>query len=49
MHHELLHKKHGAEWHGRRQHVHTPTFRAEERTFREYAQADAFLKKLGRE
>ncbi len=49
MHHELLHKKHGARWKGQRRHVHTPEFRLEERQFPHYAQADAFLRKLARE
>lgn len=46
MHHELLHKKHGCEWRGARRHAHTAEFRAEERTFPRYADANAFLQKL---
>jgi len=43
MHHELLHKKHGTTWQGRRQHAHTPAFRAEEKTFKQYGTAVSFL------
>jgi hypothetical protein len=46
MHHELLHKKHGLRWHNGRGHAHTPEFRRDERLFPEYAEADAFLKRL---
>ena len=46
MHHELLHKKHGFEWHGRQQHTHTPAFRAEERSFKRYDEAARFLSEL---
>jgi len=46
MHHELLHKKHGFRFHGNRQHAHTPEFRAEEKKFHHYREADEFLKKL---
>lgn len=46
MHHELLHKKHGLRFHNQRQHAHTPEFRAEEHSFRQYPEADAFLKKI---
>jgi len=46
--HELLHKKHGIRWRGHRQHVHTPQFQAEERTFEPYDRASAFLKTLTR-
>lgn len=46
MHHELLHKKHGFRFHGGRQHAHTPEFRADERRFRQYREADEFLKRL---
>jgi hypothetical protein len=46
MHHELLHKKHGVRFHGQRQHAHTPEFRQEEHTFRQYHEADEFLKRL---
>jgi hypothetical protein len=49
MHHELLHKKHGTEWRHQRRHVHTPAFRNEEHTFRQYCEADALLKKISRE
>lgn len=46
MHHELLHKKHGLRFHGQRQHAHTPEFRREEHSFRQYREADEFLKRL---
>jgi len=46
MHHELLHKKHGIQWRGRRQHAHTSAFREEERRFEQYEEAAAFLNKL---
>jgi hypothetical protein len=46
MHHELLHKKHGIAWRGRRQHAHTPAFREEERRFERYDQAAEYLNKL---
>lgn len=46
MHHELLHKKHGLRWHNGRGHAHTPEFRREERLFPQYAEADAFLRRL---
>ncbi len=48
MHHELLHKKHGMQWRCGRRRTHTSAFRAEERRFREFPQADAFLKSLAR-
>jgi hypothetical protein len=46
MHHELLHKKHGFEFQGNRQHAHTPAFRAEEKQFKQYQEACAFLNQL---
>lgn len=46
MHHELLHKKHGLRFQNERQHAHTPAFRQEERAFRQYVEADAYLKQL---
>jgi hypothetical protein len=49
MHHELLHKKHGFRWKGRSLHSHTPEFRAEERTFRRFDEAGAFINKLSRQ
>ena len=48
MHHELLHKKHGIRWHAGRGHAHTPEFRAEERRFERFEEADAFLRHLAR-
>ncbi len=44
MHHELLHKKLGVDWSRGRAEAHTPQFRAEERTFRQYEEADRFLR-----
>ncbi|UCF34893.1 MAG: hypothetical protein JSV78_06215 [Phycisphaerales bacterium] len=46
VYHELLHKTHETKWQGDRAQVHTPTFRHDERKFHQYAQAEAFLKKL---
>ncbi len=46
MYHELLHKKMGAQRINGRQYAHTETFREEERKFRYYAEARAFLDKL---
>jgi hypothetical protein len=43
MHHELLHKKHGFVWTGSRRNSHTPEFRAEERGFERYEEADRYL------
>jgi hypothetical protein len=45
MHHELLHKKLGVDWSRGRAEAHTPQFRAEERTFPRYEEADLFLRK----
>ena len=49
MHHELLHKKLGAKVVGGRRMAHTPEFRAEERKFRRYQEAQTFLSKLSNE
>ena len=49
LYHELLHKKHGAVRRDDRRCVHTPEFRAEERLFPRYAEADAFLERLAKE
>jgi hypothetical protein len=46
MYHELLHKHHGEVWLNGRQRVHTPAFRKDERQFKQYALAEAFLKQL---
>jgi len=46
MHHELLHKKLGVRWHDGRMHAHPAEFRREERTFTQYAEADAILRRL---
>lgn len=48
MHHELLHKKHGSKWNGSQRRCHTREFRAEERTFERFEQADEFLNSLSR-
>jgi hypothetical protein len=41
--HEMLHMKHGARIEGSREIVHPPEFRREERTFREYREANRWL------
>jgi hypothetical protein len=46
MHHELLHKKLGAKVVNGRTIAHTPEFRAEEKRFKHYNEAQAFLTKL---
>jgi hypothetical protein len=46
MHHELLHRLLGAEQHNGRRRYHTARFRREERLFRGYRVAEAFLKRL---
>lgn len=46
MYHELLHKQHGEVWMNGRQRVHTPAFRRDERRFKQYDLAEAFLNKL---
>jgi hypothetical protein len=46
MHHELLHRVLGAEQRGNRRRYHSARFRREEKTFREYREAEAFLKQL---
>lgn len=48
MHHELLHRKLGARVVNGRRLAHTPEFRAEEKKFKHYQQAQAFLAKLSR-
>ena len=48
LYHELLHKKMGADWRAGRAHVHTPEFRAAERRFAQYAEAEAALARLAR-
>lgn len=49
VYHELLHKKLGVAWHGGRMNAHTPEFRAAERRFVGYADAEAALTRLARE
>jgi len=46
MRHELLHRVLGAERRGDRRRYHSARFRREEKTFREYQEAEAFLKQL---
>jgi hypothetical protein len=47
MYHELLHKKHGIRWSaGGRGYAHTAAFYADERRFKQFDDADAWLKKL---
>jgi hypothetical protein len=46
MYHELLHKRHGETWVNGRLWVHTSAFRRDERQFKEYDLAQAFLQKL---
>jgi len=44
--HEMLHMKHRIRVHDSRMMVHTPEFRAEERTFREYEKVQLWLKHI---
>jgi hypothetical protein len=46
MYHELLHKRHGETWINGRLWVHTSAFRRDERQFKQYDLAQAFLQKL---
>jgi hypothetical protein len=46
MHHELLHKKHGFIATSRRRCFHTSAFRADEKTFLQFKEADRFLNQL---
>jgi len=48
VYHELLHKKHGIQWQNGRRAVHTPAFRAEERHFHKYAEADEWIGRLAK-
>jgi hypothetical protein len=48
VYHELLHKKHGANWSNGRRYVHTLEFKRDERRFSRYAEAEAVLSKLAR-
>ncbi|MBV9389693.1 MAG: M48 family metallopeptidase, partial [Chroococcidiopsidaceae cyanobacterium CP_BM_ER_R8_30] len=45
MYHELLHKQHREKWLNNRLFVHTPEFRQDERKFKQYEQAEQWLKK----
>lgn len=49
MYHELLHKRHGVRWEAGRRIAHTPEFRADERRFEKYAEADAMLTQIARQ
>jgi hypothetical protein len=44
LYHELLHKHHGVKWVNGRCLAHTPEFRHSERKFRQYREAESFLK-----
>jgi hypothetical protein len=46
LHHELLHRLLGAEQHNGRRRYHSARFRREERRFRGYREAEAFLKRV---
>ncbi len=46
LYHELLHKHHGLKWTNGRCLVHTPEFRHSERKFRQYQEAESFLKQM---
>jgi hypothetical protein len=46
LYHELLHKHHGIKWVNGRCLVHTPEFRRSERKFRQYQEAESFLKQM---
>jgi hypothetical protein len=46
LYHELLHKHHGIKWVNGRCLVHTPEFRRSEGKFRQYQEAESFLKQM---
>jgi hypothetical protein len=46
MYHELLHKKHGIHTVNGRRMAHTPAFRADERQFQRYEEAERFLQRM---
>ncbi len=48
LYHELLHKQHGEKWGKSRLMFHTPEFRADERKFKQYEQAQQWLANLAR-
>jgi hypothetical protein len=48
MYHELLHKQHGLRWSNGRRYAHTPEFYADERKYKQRAEAEAELDKLAR-
>lgn len=47
LYHELLHKHHGIKWVDGRCLAHTPEFRSSERKFKQYREAESFLKHTG--
>jgi hypothetical protein len=49
MYHEMLHKKHGRYYKNGKNHIHTLTFKEDERRFSGYKKAKADLKKLSTE
>jgi hypothetical protein len=49
MYHELLHKQLGVDWRSGRAAAHTPEFRAAERRFDHYQEAEALLKRVANE
>ena len=48
VYHELLHKKLGLDWHNGRASAHTREFRAKERLFDRYSEAEAVLDQIAR-
>lgn len=48
MYHELLHKKHGLDWSGSCARAHTAAFRADERRFERFTEAEAELRRIAR-
>jgi hypothetical protein len=46
LYHELLHKHHGIKWVDGRCFAHTPEFRISERKFKQYREAESFLKQM---
>lgn len=46
VYHELLHKRHGRDWRNGKAHVHTPAFRADERRFEGWREAQSLLESL---
>ncbi len=46
LYHELLHKVHGVRMRGRRRYAHTPAFRADERRFPRWREAETWLSRI---